>query len=297
MKIAHRQYEPEDFEILSVFLTSHYLQGNKDGNWLQPAWEYMHSHPLLDESSLQKIRIWYQDGEVLAFVHYEGLLGEAFFQVRPGYENLKTEMLDYAESNFVARSDDDKERLRVFVNDFDIAFKSLVSQKGYYRVEKFDRPLYHLTIPSTFTPSDLPEGFRLKSLADENDLWKIHRVLWRGFNHPGEPPEEEIEGRRKMQSTPNFRPELTIVVEAPSGHFVSFSGTWYEPTTKIAYVEPVATDPDYRRMGLGRAAVMEGIHRCGELGAEVAYVGSEQVFYKSMGFQKSYISEAWMKHF
>lgn len=44
------------------------------------------------------------------------------------------------------------------------------------------------------------------------------------------------------------------------------------------YVEPVATDPDYRRMDLGKAAVLEGIRRCGELGAEVAYVGSVKDF-------------------
>lgn len=28
------------------------------------------------------------------------------------------------------------------------------------------------------------------------------------------------------------------------------------PENKVAYVEPVATDPDYRRMGLGKAAVL-----------------------------------------
>jgi hypothetical protein len=29
----------------------------------------------------------------------------------------------------------------------------------------------------------MPPGFRLKSLADDSDRHKIHRVLWRGFNH------------------------------------------------------------------------------------------------------------------
>ena len=78
-----------------------------------------------------------------------------------------------------------------------------------------------------------------------------------------------------------------IVVEAPDGRFVSYCGMWYEPVHSIAYVEPVATDPDYRRMGLGRAAVMEGIRRCGALGATEAWVGSdldeEDVFDTSWG--------------
>ena len=99
-----------------------------------------------------------------------------------------------------------------------------------------------------------------------------------------------------MQSGPHFRKDLTIVVQAPQGDFVSFCGMWYESTNRLAYVEPVATDPDFRRMGLGRAAVLEGIRRCGELGATVAYVGSNQLFYQSLGFQLIYTSNCWTRH-
>jgi predicted N-acetyltransferase YhbS len=119
--------------------------------------------------------------------------------------------------------------------------------------------------------------------------------LHRGFNHPGEPPADGIAGRLKMQSGPHFRKDLTMVVEAPSGAFVAFAGLWLEPVNKFGYVEPVATDPDYRRMGLGRAAVMEGIRRCGELGANVAYVGSDLPFYLALGFKKLYTTKCWIK--
>lgn len=122
-------------------------------------------------------------------------------------------------------------------------------------------------IPSPFALAAVPSGFRLKSLADDNDLRKMNRVLHRGFDHPGEPPEEGIEGRRKMQSGPNYRKDLAVIVEAPNGDFVSFCGMWFDPVNRFGYVEPVATDPDYRRRGLGRAAVLDGIRRCGELGA------------------------------
>ena len=99
-----------------------------------------------------------------------------------------------------------------------------------------------------------------------------------------------------MQSAPGFRKDLTIVVEAPDGHFVSYSGTWFEPTNGYAYVEPVATDPDYRRRGLGKAAVLEGIRRCGELGARVAYVGSDLAFYMAIGFVKMHTSQCWTRY-
>ena len=112
--------------------------------------------------------------------------------------------------------------------------------------------------------------------------------MYRGFDHPGEPPADGVEGRKKMQSAPNFRKSLNIILESSDGDFASYCGMWYEPNHKIAYVEPFATDPDYRRMGLGTAAVLEGIRRCGELGATVAYVGTARAFYLNIGFKKLY---------
>ncbi len=70
---------------------------------------------------------------------------------------------------------------------------------------------------------------------------------------------------------------------------------FYEPAHHYAYVEPVATDPDYRRLGLGKAAVLEGIRRCGVSGAQVAYVGSDQEFYLALGFEVLYTSQCWVK--
>jgi GNAT superfamily N-acetyltransferase len=99
-----------------------------------------------------------------------------------------------------------------------------------------------------------------------------------------------------MFDTPSARCDLKIVVEAPNGNFASFCGMFYEPNQKYAYVEPVATDPDFRRMGLGKAAVLEGIRRCGILGATIAYVGNDLLFYQSMGFKKVYTSECWIKN-
>jgi predicted N-acetyltransferase YhbS len=89
---------------------------------------------------------------------------------------------------------------------------------------------------------------------------------------------------------------LNIVVEAPNGNFVSYSGQWHDPVNQIAYVEPVATDPDFRRLGVGKAAVLEGVRRCGALGATVAFVGSDLEFYKAIGFRQIYTSRCWMKY-
>ena len=121
------------------------------------------------------------------------------------------------------------------------------------------------------------------------------RLLWRGFNHGDEPPNDAIEERKLMQSAPNYRRDLNIVAEAPDGNFVSYCGMWYEPVHEIAYVEPVCTDPDYRRKGLASAAVLEGIRRCGQQGARVAYVGAIRPVYLAIGFRQIYNRSAWRR--
>jgi len=296
--ITLRHYvRPADFRTVGDFLIRHYQPGNRDGNWLQPIWQYMHSHPNLDEAALERIGVWEGAGEIVAVVHYESTLGEAFFELHPDYAFLKRDMLDYAEEHLFGISAAGQRYVRAYVNDFDGEVQALVSARGYERVPDEHRPQSSLRIPSPFPEITLPTGFMLKSLAEDNDLRKIDRALWRGFNHPGEPPEDSIEGRRKMQSVPNFRKDLNIVAEAPDGHFVAYAGTWFEPVNRYAYVEPVATDPDFRRLGLGKAAVLEGIRRCAELGATVAYVGSAQLFYRSMGFAPDHVSQCWARHF
>ena len=206
-------------------------------------------------------------------------------------------MLEYAEENLWGEEESGTRCLQAYVTGFDFEFVALVKSRGYEKDEASDRPLSQLRITRPSPGIELPDGFRLKSLAEDNNLEKIQRVLWRGFNHPGEPPAEDLQDQATMQLAPSFKRELKIVVEAPGGDFVSFCGMWYEPANQIAYVEPVATDPDFRRMGLGRAAVLEGIRRCGALGAEIAYVGSDEFFYRALGFQRIFTSECWVKHF
>jgi len=208
-----RPYTPADFSRVSDFLIAHFQTDNRDGNWLQPTWEYMHSHPMLDESSLSRIGIWETPQGIVGVANYESVLGEAFFQQHPQHTDLKPAMLDHTEAHLCGRTPSGEPFLRAYVNDFDDEFEALVQSRGYELVEDEDRPLSHLKLTADMPRPGVPQGFRIKSLAEDNDLRKIDRVLWRGFNHPGEPPEDGLEGRRKMQSGPNFRKDLTIVIE------------------------------------------------------------------------------------
>ncbi|MDX9954712.1 MAG: GNAT family N-acetyltransferase [Anaerolineae bacterium] len=300
MTVQFRQYHhSSDYASVSNFLIAHYQSQNRDGNWIEPAWEYMHFHPALDAANMGRFGIWEEAGAIVAVVHYEWHLGEAFFQFHSAYRYLRVEMLDYAEANLQGISRrDGRLYLCAYVNDNDPEFLALVQSRGYTREPDETCPMYAFAIPDPFPTIPLAEGFRLTSLAEECDWAKVHRVLWRGFDHGDDVPmtEEELESRRRMFDTPKAQRDLKIAAVAPDGNFVAFCGMFYEPNGKFAYVEPVATDPAYRRLGLGKAAVLEGIRRCGVLGATVAYVGSDQPFYQAIGFRKVYDTECWVKY-
>jgi len=294
MKTTARRYNhAADYERVGELLVRTFRTSGGHVNWLQPRWEYMHYHPLIRNVVLPSIGVWEAEGEVVAVVHPEHAMGTAYFEVDPAFAALKGEMLEHAEQR-LSTVDDGVRRLAIYINDDDGEFQSVAAARGYTKRDACE-PMSRFVIPRPFPPIALPPGFRLKSLAEDNDLRKVHRLLWRGFGHGDEPPDDGVEDRKLMQSAPNYRRDRNVVVEAPDGHFVSYCGMWVEPVHRVAYVEPVATDPAYRRMGLGSAAVLEGIRRCGEAGATAAYVGSTKPFYRSLGFREVYRSSAWQR--
>ena len=253
-----------DSDILRIcdFLSSSYQPGNRDGNWIRPIWDW--SVVREDREALSKIGVWENNGNIVAATIFTP--GRVCLCAGPDHQDLKNDMREYAEKH-LATEGDGKRTINIYAYDFDTNQEKMLEGAGYTRNADKDKSLGMMQIPNPFPELVLPEGFLFKTLLDENNLRKIHRVLYRGFNHPGEPPEEEIESRGLIQSYPNFR--------------------------RDCYVEPVATDPDYRRRGLGTATVMEGVRRSALLGAREAYVWSDRSFYESMGFELSIRHHCW----
>lgn len=92
---------------------------------------------------------------------------------------------------------------------------------------------------------------------------------------------------------PNVNLNLKIAAVAPNGKFAAYCGMWFDKKVEYAVIEPVATDPDYRKMGLGKAVVLEEIKCVSELGAKLVLVGSSQQFYYSIGLRPHTTSSKW----
>ena len=170
-----------DYERVSQFLVRMYRTSGKHINWLQPRWEYMHYHPLIEKVDLSSTGVWEAEGEILAVAHLEHSEGTAYFEIDPSCPALEGEMLTYAEKHLCTAKDGGK-ALWIFINDSDDEFGDMVAAMGYQKQEMDLKTHAGFEVMSRFVISErfpaisVPEGFRLKSLAEDNDLG--HPTVW-----------------------------------------------------------------------------------------------------------------------
>lgn len=294
MPVKMRTYTPEPLFIDDYVKVRNFFRELNRERLAYPGftwgrWEWMTTHSMLDRSALGRIGLWEERGNMVGLATYESNLGEAYLFTAPGYKSLESEMLVYALGALAGENG-----LRVNIDNNDHELQRTAGKFGFVP-SKDQENTAMLPITSRLSYR-LPEGYQITSMADGWDFYKYNEVLWRGFNHPGPPPctEEDIRVRREMLSSPMVIPKLVLAVTAPDGKYVSHCGMWYAPEDAYALVEPVATDPDYRLMGLGKAAVLEAARRCGQMGAQAALVGSSQQFYYNIGFHPIHTGSWWI---
>jgi len=228
---------------------------------------------------LSNIGVVEDNGIIVGLVTYENDLGEAYFCLDERYNYLKSQVIEYAMQNLNLLGE-----IKITLPDGDLEYQQAAIQRGFIpttqksSVAMIDIKQHGYTLPS---------GYSIMSFDDENfDVERYYNAIWRGFNNQRQRNEIEIESMRKREGfdAPHLNLNLRILVVAPNGDYAAHSGMWCIPNSGYAYVEPVFTLPEYRKMGLGRATVLEGVNRCGKLGAKQAYVLSSQQFYYSIGF-------------
>jgi GNAT superfamily N-acetyltransferase len=307
MKTKQLIYDAKrDFvRVRDFFKTNHYREG-KPWNWGLERWNWARFHPsMFNEHDPDKtvnniaywnsmVRIWENsNGEIVAVVNTETPVadGEAFIQRSTDSDTVLEEIFAYIEKH---AAHPESGNIQIPFYEYDTVLTEKMLAWGYIRDEKscwhnseFD--LQHIPIP------DLKEGFTISSIDDNGDLSKYCKGLGLGFNHT-DPAEWSTPAEyNEVHKAPDYNPNLNLYVEAPNGEYVSCGSFWYDDHNKIGFLEPLATQPDFRRMGFGRELVYEGLRRVKKLGGTKAYVGSSQDFYKAIGFKLKYPMYYWKK--
>lgn len=286
MKVENRAYKILlDFCKVSEFLTKNYTEKLRNGYFLQPLFEYGENHGLFNYHCSHRNRLWEVNGELVGIVFYEMMFwGRCFIVTKPEYKHLKEEMLTYAEEN-IAHTKEGKKSLKVWTTDANIDDISLLKGNGYHLYEKEDIMEYDYS--KGFAHKELPQGFRIVEMDDINPQ-KLALCIWKGFDNGDISAEELIEQTYKTEhliNSPHYREDLTTVIESPNGEYSCLSGMWLDGEHDYAYLEPLATIPEYRNMGLATIAFMESMQKTFQEGKKYCDGGSN-LFYEAIGFEK-----------
>ncbi len=320
MTARRRSYEPDrDFLRVRDFLNETYSAFDAPINWGLERWNYARYFvaPFLGaygkegdalEDSLGAIQLWedmvriWEDnaGRIVGVVCIETpdptdqQYGEIFVQRHPDHVDLLDEMVAFGEEHYVHP---ERNRVYMWAYEDDADLNAVLEARGFARR---DEPvLHHLEYAiGELPPLELPDGFRLLTMAEENDIEKRREIFGRGFNHPDPIEWPSAFSYRELQRAPDYHLENDFVIVAPDETYASCCIVWYDAVSRIAHLEPLGTHPDYRRKGLATQIQFAALRRAKELGAtHMPMTGGFEPFYRAFGFEERRKEHPWVKEF
>ncbi len=135
-----------------------------------------------------------------------------------------------------------------------------------------------------------PSGYQVRAFAGETELANragAQRDVWLPWT-VGEVSDENYAAFMRL---PGYLRDLDVVAVAPDGVIAAFVNGWVDPVNRIGDFGPVGARPAYRRQGLTRAVLLEGLRRMQARGMARVCVSTgisntaARNLYESVGFK------------
>jgi ribosomal protein S18 acetylase RimI-like enzyme len=225
----------------------------------------------LGGNTLEQVQLWLDDEQhVMGYIWPEG--GATFILfIHPKHPELVDEMLDWVEQNSTAFSPvkDDLPEMSISCSSSDRVLRRALEKRSYERGgEYFSFRSRKLT--GTIGPSQLPPGYSIRSIQNDEDLIlrvEVHRAAF-------SPSRMSLEKYRILTGFPAYHRDLDLVAVAPDGSFAAFALLWLDEANRAATFEPIGTHPNHRRLGLARALINEGCRRLHDMNIKVVHTQS-----------------------
>jgi ribosomal protein S18 acetylase RimI-like enzyme len=203
---------------------------------------------------------------------------ELEYEVLPDRRELEPEILVWFEGEATG------ETLAVWSLSTDARRLAFLAGRGY-EPDPGKALDFHRRSLDGVAPVEAPAGFRLRTVGP-GDLERrvaVHRAAWAPSKVTGE-------SYRDVTAAWPYRPDLDCVAEASDGSFAASCLVWLDDQNHVGELEPVGTDPAYRRRGLASAVCRFALQRLREEGATAAIVYSNtpeaKALYESIGFRE-----------
>ena len=314
MKLTMRPYknEEDNWNIRSFLRQTMIANNRRELSWHVARWDYWiwFANPDIEKITLKEnIFIWETEARKIAAVLNPEQRGQVFPQVHPDFRTseLDEEMITVAEEHLTTTGKDGYQKLCYWIDSKDKSRQEMLIQRGFHKVESPEsqevqhRRLLDEPLPE---PPIIPD-YIIRSQGDGLELLERCYASGLGFHdddiHAARENRDHPNWYHHIQSAPLYRRDLDMVAVASDGSIASFCTIWFDDVTRTAYIEPVATVPAHQRHGLGKAVILEGLHRLKHMGCKVAFVGgysqaANALYFSVMGSDHD-ISEPWEKIF
>jgi ribosomal protein S18 acetylase RimI-like enzyme len=255
-------------------------------------WFFMvacHLHPQ------QHIRLWHDNGGML--VGY-AILGEDpsyDCHVLSDYEwtGIEAEALAWADTRLAELRRREPERWSGNLvsgarlsDDRRIEF---LEQHGFWRGAYTEVNML-CSLDSPIPEPSLPPGCQVRSMAEADELSNraaAQREVWHEWT-VGQVSDDDY---ARFMQLPGYHRDLDLVAVAPDGVIAAYVNGWIDPVNRIGDFGPVGARLAYRRQGLTRAVLLEGLRRMQTYGMDRASVSTGESnlpalgLYQSVGFR------------
>ena len=303
MNITTKQFQLlTDIDLVWDFMVDIYDRRNCCGV-AAPFFEHAITASWMDPSYSYLDRFWLDGKKIVAFVFYESPVTDIFFNVRKGYEFLADEIIDYT---VTMMPDWGRQQLILFHGQEFLM--EAAKKRGFIKVYESEDRIFDFKNELNYK---LPAGYHFVD-PQKLDIFKLEKLCWYGFGHgekgtytdwdkedtsydwtPAKSHKDCMSGF--LAPSPHSTHEYDIIIaDDKNDDYVCYSGMWWVPKNKLAYMEPLCTHPMHRHNGLAAAALTEHYRRMKAMGA-THMTGGESPFYDRIGYGQGLHWTFWKK--
>lgn len=266
-QITSRLYEGEkDFQIILDLLTKVRPPTHLNGYPVKVDIE----ENLASETVRANTRLWFDEGQAVAWAYvdeFNNLRWEVDSQCE---EVLGAEIVTWGETcirkNLIMG---ETATLDASCREDYTARISFLKRHGFRQTEDTS---IHMTraLSEPIPEPKIPQGFVLRPIKGPEEAEAVastHRAAF-GSDYM------TTENRLAIMNTSEYDPSLDLLVIAPDGTVAAYCTCSVNDRTKVGFTDPLATHPDYQRMGLARALLLRGMQMLKERGMKSAHLGT-----------------------
>jgi len=299
-----------DFWRLRNFLRQVFLLNDRlEHSWNVARLDYWRWHIIQTCETcdpFEKVTVAWQalSGELAACLHPVET-GEVRLHIHPAYRTpeLENEAFACAEERFYTLSEDRRKYLVVPILQDDALRQAVLSRRGFQKYPGWGHH-YWRDLDAPLPAPTAPPGYVIRSMGGLDEHPARCWASWRAF-HPGE-PDADYNGHDwypNLQSAPLYRRDLDLVATtdrriSTDPEIAAFCTIYYDDYTRSAVTVVVGVAAEHWRRGLGKAVMLEGLHRLQALGCtrvfSTAHDEPADALYRSV-LNHMRVTDTWLK--